>query len=274
MFGLAPLVTAARVPIGLVLKTSSANTTADRRKTRTGQAIVAVQIALCLVLLVGGGLLVRTLQNLNAADLGFRTSGLLVFGVTPPQTVRGDEAVARFYQSLMTRLRTLPGVEAATVMSNRIGSGWSNNTAAVVDSQPPDAQKFSPMRWNAVGPDYFHVLGTPLLLGRDFTESDGSSAPPVVIVNETFVQRYLPNRQPLGHQVSLLILSVIGIGVGLPLAIAGARLLKAMLFDITAGDRISFAAALGGIGAVAIGASLIPASRAASVNPIVALRYE
>src|SRR5256712_625061 len=183
MFGLAPLVTAARVPIGLVLETSSANTTADRGKTRTGQAIVAVQIALCLVLLVGAGLLVRTLQNLNAADLGFRTSGLLVFGVTPPQTVRGDEAVARFYQLLMTRLRTLPGVEAATLTSNRIGSGWSNNTAAVVDGQPPDAQKFSPMRWNAVGPDYFRVLGTPLLLGRDFTESDGTSAPPGVLAH-------------------------------------------------------------------------------------------
>jgi hypothetical protein len=65
---------AARVPIGLVLKTSSANTTADRGKTRAGQAIVAAQIALCLVLLVGAGLLVRTLQNLNRADLGLRAS--------------------------------------------------------------------------------------------------------------------------------------------------------------------------------------------------------
>jgi predicted permease len=418
VFGLAPLVTASRVPIGLVLKTSGTNTTADRRKTRTGQAIVAAQIALCLVLLVGAALLVRTLKNLNGVDLGFRASGLLVFGVTPPQTVRGDEAIARFYQSLLTRLRTLPGVDAATLMSNRIGSGWSNNTAAIVDGHPPDAQKYSPMRWNAVGPDYFHVLGTPLLLGRDFTEADGPSAPLVVIVNETFVQRYLPNQHPLGHQVSLsrpytivgvaansrytsvreadrpmayfpytqvrsigglhvelrtsgdpaallpearrvvqefgpdmpllqpmtqkdqfsesfaderlfarlatffgvlasvlvatglygalayrvsrrtseigvrmalgaerrqvlwmviresVILSLIGVAVGLPLAAAGSRLLKTMLFGLSPADPLSFAAALGGIAVVVAGASLLPARRAASVSPIVALRYE
>ena len=418
VFGLAPLVTVARVPIGLVLKTSGTTTTADRGKTRTGQAIVAAQIALCLVLLVGAGLLVRTLRNLNGADLGFRATGLLVFGVTPPQTVRGDEATTRFYQSLMTRLRTLPGVDAATVMANRIGSGWSNNTAAIVDGQPPDAQKFSPMRWNAVGPDYFHILGTPLLLGRDFTEADGPSAPLVVIVNETFVQRYLPNRHPLGHQVSMskpytivgvaansrytgvreddrpmayfpymqvpsygglhvelrtsrepaallpqvrrvvqefgldipllqpmtqtdqfsesfaderlfarlatffgvlasvlvatglygalayrvgrrtseigvrmalgaerrqvlwmvmresVILSLIGIGVGLPLAAAGSRLLKTMLFGLSPADSVSFAGALAGIAIVVACASLLPARRAASVNPIIALRYE
>ena len=418
VFGLAPLVTASRVPIGLVLKTSGTNATADRGKTRTGQAIVAAQIALCLVLLVGAALLVRTLKNLNGADLGFRASGLVVFGVTPPQTVRGDDAFVRFYQSLMTRLRTLPGVDAVTVMSNRIGSGWSNNTGAIVDGQPPDPQKFSPMRWNAVGPDYFHVLGTPLILGRDFTEADGPSAPPVAIVNETFVQRYLPDRQPLGHQVSLskpytivgvaansrytgvreadrpmayfpyaqvpsigglhvelrttgdpaavlsqarrvvqefgpdipllqpmtqqdqfsesfaderlfarlatffgvlasvlvatglygalayrvsrrtseigvrmalgaerrqvlwmvmresVLLSLIGIAVGLPLAAAGSRLLKAMLFGLSPADPLSFAAALAGIAVVVAGASLLPARRAASVNPIVALRYE
>src|SRR5262249_43085404 len=160
-------------------------------------------VALCLILLVGAGLLVRTLRNLSGADLGFRAHGLLVFGVTPPQSVRGDEATARFYQSLTTRLRTLPGVESATLMSNRIGSGWSNNTGAMVDHKKPDTNGFSPMRWNAVGPDYFHVLGIPILLGRDVTDADGATAPRIVIVNETFVNRYLGGREPLGHVVSL-----------------------------------------------------------------------
>ena len=203
VFGLAPLRRAARVPIGLVLRSSSSNVTPDPRKLRGGQIVVAAQVALCLILLVGASLLVRTLRNLTGADLGFHARGLLIFGVAPPVSVRGDEATARFYQSLTTRLRTLPGVESVTLMSNRIGSGWSNNTGAIVDGKPPDEKGFAPMRWNAVGPDYFHVLGTPLLLGRDFTDGDGATAPPVVIVNETFVKRYLGGREPLGHHVSL-----------------------------------------------------------------------
>ena len=203
VFGLAPLRRAARVPIGLVLKSSATNLTADRHKLRGGQIVVAAQVALCLTLLVGASLLVRTLRNLSDADLGFRARGLLVFGITPPQSIRGDEASARFYQSLTMRLRALPGIEAVTLMSNRIGSGWSNNTGAMVDHKKPEGTGFSPMRWNAVGPDYFHVLGIPLLLGRDFTDADNATAPRVVIVNETFVKRYLGGREPLGHLVSL-----------------------------------------------------------------------
>ena len=96
-----------------------------------------------------------------------------------------------------------PRVESVTIMSNRIGSGWSNNTHAIVDGHRPDEKQFSPMRWNTVGPDYFHVLGIPLLLGRDFTDRDAHSAPPVAIVNDTFARRYLAGRAPLGHHVAL-----------------------------------------------------------------------
>src|SRR5207244_3844370 len=80
-------------------------------------------------------------------------------------------------------------------------SGWSNNTSAWVDGADPRGTVSSGMRWNAVGPDYFRVLGTPLLLGRDFTDSDTADAPKVVIVNETFAQRYLQGRSPLGRNV-------------------------------------------------------------------------
>jgi predicted permease len=420
VFGLAPLRGAARVSVGLVLKSSGANATIDRRKRRLGQATVAIQIALCLILLVGAGLLVRSLRNLANADLGIRSSGLLVFGVTPPQSITGDEATARFYQALITRLRSLPGVEAVTLMSNRIGSGWSNNTGAIVDGKRPEGLESAPMRWNAVGPDYFRVLGTPIVLGRDFTDADNRTAPLVVIINQTFSERYLPGRAPLGHRVSLgrnreftivgvaansrytgvressrpmayfpyqqvsqiagmhielrtsgdprsllpqarrvvqefgpdlpllqpmtqqdqfaasfsneqlfsrlatsfgliaavlvatglygtlayrvsrrtseigvrmalgaqprgvlwmvmresLAISAIGIVIGIPLALAGSRLLRTMLFGLTPFDALSFGAALIAITVVAVGASVIPAFRAASVDPMIALRYE
>src|SRR6185436_19772439 len=123
--------------------------------------------------------------------------------ITPPPSIRGNEATIGFYQSLLTRLRALPGVEAATLMGNRIGSGWSNNTVAVVDGASPAAAGPTPMRWNSVGPDYFRALGTPILLGRDFRDADLQSSSPVAIVNETFTKRYLAGRPALGHRVAL-----------------------------------------------------------------------
>jgi predicted permease len=202
VFGLAPLGGAARAPIGLALKTSAATAHRERSGVRGSRVVLALQMSLCVVLLVAAGLLVRTLRNLETVNLGMRTSGLLVFGISPIQQVRSDGEAVRFYQGLLNRLRGLPGVESATLMQNRLGSGWSNNTGATIDGANPLGQGFAPMRWNAVGPDYFHTLGTPVLIGRDFTEADDLNTPKVVVVNQTFANRYLAGRPPLGHQVS------------------------------------------------------------------------
>lgn len=423
LFGLAPLRTAVRVPPGLALKTAAASASPRRGKYRSGQLVVAFQIALCLALLVGAGLLLRTLRNLEGANLGMRASGLLVFGITPPRTLQTDAEVVRFYETLSTRLRTLPGVESATLMQNRLGSGWSNNTNAIIDGREASPGRFSELRWNAVGPDYLHVLGASLLLGRDLTDADSAAASKVAIINQTFAQRYLAGRNPIGHHVALhagadspqysivgvaadskysgvtegptpmayfpypqipgistmhfelrtegdptallpvvrqavrglapdspllqpmtqqeqfeesftlerlfarlsiffgllaalLVatglygtlayrvsrrtaeigvrmalgaqrhqvlwmvlresLAVTGAGVvlGLPLSILGARLLSSVLFGIGPGDPLTFAGALAGMALVVVAAGMIPAWRAAKVDPLVALRYE
>jgi predicted permease len=140
VFGLAPLRSVLRVPIGLALKTSAATANRYRRKIRGRQIVVALQMSLCLVLLIAAGLLVRTLQNLETINLGLNTHGLLVFGVSPLQRVHSDSEANRFYLGLLTRLRSLPGVDAVTLMSNRLGSGWSNNTGASVDGHAPSAK--------------------------------------------------------------------------------------------------------------------------------------
>src|ERR1041385_1220188 len=217
VFGLAPLRNAVNVPVGLAMKTGAAASQQEKGKIRAGHIVVALQMSLCLMLLVGAGLLARTLRNLQTADLGLKPQGLLVFGVTPPSTpanaknaFAGDPGqsatktpeIVHFYQTLLDRVRTLPGVESATLMSNRLGGGWSNNTTVLVDGAKPEGDKVSPMRWNAVGPDYFHVLNAHLLLGRDFNDSDTASAPKVVIVNHTFAERYFKGRSPMGHQIA------------------------------------------------------------------------
>ncbi|MEO6923838.1 MAG: ADOP family duplicated permease, partial [Bryocella sp.] len=203
LFGLAPFRVAIAGGAELALKTSAATSRTDVGKTRVGKAIVALQMALCVVLLVGGGLLIRTMRNLENIPLGMRTEGLVVFGVNPQSTHSTAEEIA-FYQELMRRLRVLPGVQGVKIMNNRIGSGWSSNNTAVVDGKKMEAtssDNSNLVRSNDVGPDFFHTLGVPILRGREFTDADTATSQKVAVVNELFAQRFLPNQSPLGHHV-------------------------------------------------------------------------
>jgi predicted permease len=202
IFAVVPLRGAMRTPMGVTLR-SSVTTTPDRARRRLGQAVAAVQIAICLMLLVAAALLVRTMRNLDTANVGIRVPGLVVFGVSPAQSVHTDAEAAQFYDGLLSRLRSLPGVESATVLGNRPGSGWSNNTGVTVDGVNPLGTTFAPVRWTPVGPDPLSVLGTRVIAGRDITGRDTSAAPKVALVNETFVSRYLKNTTPLGHHIQL-----------------------------------------------------------------------
>ncbi len=199
LFGLAPLRVALASGAEQALKTSAATSHTDTGKSRAGKIIVALQMALCVVLLVGAGLLIRTLRNLKNTPLGMQVDGLVVFGVKPhPPSI--PEGVA-FYQELMRNLRPLPGVESVTVMEERIGSWWSNNGDMRVDGKLPDVPNGG-SRWvrsNEVGPDFFTTLGVPVLAGRDFADSDDAGSPHVGIINEEFAKRFLPNQNPLGH---------------------------------------------------------------------------
>jgi predicted permease len=201
-FGLAPLTDALRVPAGLALKSAGAAAAQDRSRSRFGRLVVALQMALCIVLLVSAGLLLRTLRNLENVPLGMGTQGLVVFGVDP-QGIQSKEQRIEFYQTLLQRLRVLPGVESVSLVENRPGSGWSSNDEATVDGVVPHVTtgKFAPVRWNDVGPDFFHVMGIPVLMGRGITDADTATSPRVAVINQTFAQRYLPNQNAIGHQV-------------------------------------------------------------------------
>jgi predicted permease len=201
LFGLAPLRVALAAGPALALKTSSATSYTDAGKSRTSKIVVTLQMALCVVLLVGGGLLVGTMRNLENTPLGMRVDGLVVFGVKPD--IKSVPAGVVFYQELMRKLRALPGVESVTIMDDRIGSGWSNNSSMMVDGKMPEAAngESTTVRSNAVGPDFFRTLGVPVLEGRDFADSDTATSSHVGIINELFAQRYFPNQSPLGHTI-------------------------------------------------------------------------
>ncbi len=193
-FGLVPLWSAVRAPVAGVLRSTAASTTANRARVMGGRAVLALQMAVCLVLLVAGGLLLRTLNNYARQELGVDTQGLLVFGVTPQD---GQDSHA-FYRDMLERLRATPGVESVSMAENRPGSGWSNNNDLTLDGV---LQRGVTLRANGVGAGFLHTMGIPLLSGRDFADSDTTSTPVVAVVNETFAKRFFPHSSPIGHQL-------------------------------------------------------------------------
>jgi predicted permease len=199
LFGLAPLRVALAGRAELAIKTSAATSHADAGKSRMGRAVVALQMTLCVVLLVCAGLLIRTLRNLENTPLGIRVDGLVVFGLKPniPSIPEGRI----FYRNLLTQLRPLPGVESVTLMEERLGSWWSDNSDMMVDGRLPDVANGASrtVRSNVAGPEFFTTLGVPILSGRDFNDSDTAMSPHVGIINEEFARRFLPNQNPLGH---------------------------------------------------------------------------
>ena len=201
LFGLAPLRMALSAGPTLALKTSASVSSADAGKSRMGRIAVALQMTLCVVLLVAAGLLIRTLRNLENTPLGLKVDGLVVFGVSPD--IKTLSQGREFYRELTGKLRALPGVESVTVMEERLGSWSSNNSAMMVDGRLPEVANGSSrtVRSNVAGPDFFTTLGVSLVAGRDFADYDTANSPHVGIINEEFARRFLPGQNPLGHTI-------------------------------------------------------------------------
>ncbi len=201
LFGLAPLRTAGRAEVGLVLKSSGGQTTSTRERMLTGKVLVALQMAFCVVLLFASGLLLRSLRNYQNVDLGMRAERVLAVGVHPVGAPHYAQSLA-FYTQLTERLRALPGVKSVTLAELRPGTGWSDNAPLTIDGYlyPWDNGR-NMLRSNLVGPDFFATLGIPIVAGRDIRQSDTQTAQRVVVVNQTLVDRYLKGVFPIGHTV-------------------------------------------------------------------------
>jgi predicted permease len=194
LFGLIPLWSAIHAPVAGVLRATASSVTTSRSRILGGRVVLAGQMAICMVLLMAAMLLLRTLRNYAAQNLGMQAQGLLVFGVTP----QGQTDPHLFYRTLLDRLRQTPGVEAVSMVEYTPGSGWCNAGDLILDGVQKQGET---MFTNGVGPDFFHTMGIPILAGRDITDSDGTNTQSVALVNETFVNKYLAHTNPLGHVV-------------------------------------------------------------------------
>ncbi|HEX7781060.1 MAG TPA: FtsX-like permease family protein, partial [Vicinamibacterales bacterium] len=194
LFGLAPALRASRTAPGVVMKAAGRGLTADRARFGTSRVLVATQVALSLVLIVGALLFVRTLRNLTTLDPGFRPEGLLVTQIDM-QPLRSDPARrADLHRQILERVAALPGVEAAVeaAIVPVSGSGW--NERVLIDQKSVGISNV-----NRVSAGFFRTVGTPMLAGRDFTDRDTSAAPKVAVVNEKFVSEILKGAAPIGR---------------------------------------------------------------------------
>jgi predicted permease len=169
---------------------------------RVGRLVVIGQLALSLPLLVGAGLLARTLLNLQRVDLGYPKEGVLAVRVDAQGA--GYDAARRLvaFEELLARIRALPGVRAATYSNNGLFGGSDNGDEIVVEGYTPKGDGDRGSRYNAVGPGYFSTLGIPIVLGREITDSDRPESRPVCVINQTFAKEFFGGRNPIGMHVT------------------------------------------------------------------------
>ncbi len=212
-FGLAPAIQSTRPSLAPTLK-EGAGSVLGGNQGRLRKVLVASQVAVSLLLLIGAGLFLRTLDNLLAVDVGIKTSQLIAFAIDPSLNGYTPARTKQLSQDVLARLRTLPGVSAAGLSTQRIleGNRWSSSYT--IEGYTPKGDESVNLLNQAISPGYFAAMGMRLLSGRDFTDRDARTVPPpdlpdgreatdfrVAIVNEKFVRQYFPTSNPIGRHL-------------------------------------------------------------------------
>src|SRR5205085_1473892 len=166
-----------------------------------GKSLLVVQVAISLVLLVGAGLFLRTLSNLRHVDVGFNPQNLVLFRVNP-QLNRYDEArTFTLYRDLVARISAVPGVRAVAMSQPALLSGSTSSTGIFVQGRVypvgraqgaalgTNFGEINSIHYLVISPNFFEVMGIPVVMGRAFTERDDQTAPKVVLINEAAVRK-------------------------------------------------------------------------------------
>ncbi len=200
IFGLIPALQSTRPQLAGTLK-DQVGSIAGGTSVKLRKALVAAQVTLSLLLLIGAGLFIRSLRNLKDLDPGFRTSNLITFAVDPTLNGYKPDRTRDFYRQLRDGLDAIPGVGSSTlaVVPVLADNEWDNSMT--VEGYAAAPTKMPDPHMNYISPNYFKTMEAPLLLGRDFRVSDDKGAPKVCIVNETFAKKYFAGGSAVGRHV-------------------------------------------------------------------------
>ncbi|MEO5823529.1 MAG: ABC transporter permease [Vicinamibacteraceae bacterium] len=202
LFGLAPALRASSQQLTASLSDGGRGATHGREHGRLRSALAVGQIALSCVLLIGAGLLIRSFVALQDVAPGLDTSGLLAVRVAPAGARYADDSATRtFYRELLEKVRSIPGIEAASLSSTVPPGqgGFSENITIEGAAEGEEPVLLLPV----VEPRYFRTVGAPLLAGRPFTDGDTAESPGVTVVSDTFARRYFPNQPAVGRRLKI-----------------------------------------------------------------------
>src|SRR5579864_6792613 len=202
LFGLAPALRGTRVNLNQGLRETGRGATASGTRLNVSKFLVAAQVALSLLLVVGSGLFLRTLWKLQADDLGYAREKLLMLTVDGVTAGYKDARLANLWRDLDERIRQLPGVRGVTYSENGLMGGSESADEIDVEGFTPqrDNEKFS--RFDMVGPGYFSTVGIPVLMGREIGAQDTAFAPHICVINEAFAKLFFAGRNPLGSHIT------------------------------------------------------------------------
>ena len=202
IFGLIPALQSSRVDLQSALR-EGAGAGVGAQTNGLRSALVVMEVAATLVLLIGAGLLIKSFIRLYETDLGFKAENVLTMSLALPQAKYPDvQAAAAFHQKLIERVASLPGARSAGVINYLPVQQWGFNGGITIEGQGPYEPGREPLaEFRAISPDYFRTMSVPLISGRFFTAQDQSNSAPVVIVNQTLAQRHLPGQDPIGKRI-------------------------------------------------------------------------
>ena len=202
LFGLAPALSLSGQDLTEAFRDQSGRTTGGRRSALLRKTLVVGEVALCMLLLVGAGLLIQTFVRLRAVDPGFNPDGVL----TARMSLQGERYskradVNRFYDEGLDRIRQLPGIRSVAAVSGVPIERGLNLNVDVLDGPLEVIDALTD--WRYATTDYFEAMGIPIVLGRGFVPTDRAGAPPVAVVSEEFARRFFDGQSPLGHHIRI-----------------------------------------------------------------------